>query len=151
MIVEQSPTACNLRSGSFGSPTVLRRRPVVPSIMPPLRRLSALLLGLLFLQLTLVGDGGACRSHAMRRGALAIAAMPMGHMNHDGTPSPHKACGTERAAGDCASMASCAVTLSLPTLSVASGPLVPAAAALPEPVSIRSGPSAGPDVPPPRG
>ena len=115
------------------------------------RRLSALLFGLLLLQLTLLGDGGACRAHSMRRGAPGVAAIQMGHMSHGGTPSSHDACGSERDAGDCASMASCAVTLSLATLSVASGALVPAAAALPELVSIRSGPSAGPDVPPPRG
>lgn len=118
--------------------------------MPRLRRLSALLLGLLFLQLTLVGDGRTCRSHTVRQGAPDGVAMPMGHMNHDGTPGSHKACGSERAAGDCASMASCAVTLSLPAIAVASGSPNPAAAVLPEPVSIHSGPAAGPDVPPPR-
>lgn len=119
------------------------------SAMP--RRLSALLFGLLLLQLTLVGGGGACRAHSMRRGASGVATIRMGHMSHGGTPSPHDACGSERDAGACASMASCAVTLSHSTLSEASGTLVPAASALPEPVSIRSGPSAGPDVPPPRG
>lgn len=119
--------------------------------MPQLRRLSALVLGLLLLQLTVLGDGGACRSHAMRRGAPAVAAMQMGQMTHDGTSPSHDACGSERDGGGCASMASCAVTLPPPTISVASGSRVPVAAALPEPVSIRSGPAAGPDVPPPRG
>jgi hypothetical protein len=121
------------------------------SIMPSLRRFSALLSGLLFLQLTLLGDGGACRVHGSARGGAGMAAMQTASAQHDGASSSHDACGAERAAKSCASMPSCATALGAPVSVVAHVQTVPAAQALPEPVSIHSLAAVGPDVPPPRG
>jgi hypothetical protein len=119
--------------------------------MPSLRRFSALLFGLLFLQLTLLGDGGSCRSHDSAGTGAGMAAMPMASAQHDGAPLSHDGCGSERAARGCASMPSCATVLAAPVSVVALVQTLPVAQALPAPVSIHSQPAAGPDVPPPRG
>jgi len=119
--------------------------------MPSLRRFSALLFGLLFLQLTVLGDGASCHSHGTAGTGAAMGAMPMASAQHDGTPSSHDGCGAERTASSCASMPSCATTLGAPASVVALGQATLVAQALPEPVSIHSQPATGPDVPPPRG
>jgi hypothetical protein len=119
--------------------------------MPPLRRFSALLFGLLFLQLTLLGNGASCRSHGSAGTGAGMAAMQMVETPHGGTPSSHDACGSERAARSCASMPSCATVLAAPVSVVALVQTLPVVQALPAPVSIHSQPAAGPDVPPPRG
>lgn len=118
--------------------------------MPSLRRFSALLFGLLFLQLTLLGDG-ECRAHGSAGTGAEMAAMPMASAQHDGAPSSHDGCGAERAARSCASMPSCATVLAAPVSVIALAQTLPVAQALPAPVSIHSQPTAGPDVPPPRG
>ena len=119
--------------------------------MPSLRRCSALLFGLLFLQLALLGDGGSCRSHGSAGSGASMAAMPMASAAQDRAPSSHDGCDTERAASRCATMPSCATALVAPVRVVALLHARPEAQALPEPVSIHSQPAAGPDVPPPRG
>jgi hypothetical protein len=119
--------------------------------MPLFRRLSALLLGLSFLQLTLLGDGASCRSHDSAGTGATMAVMQMPAAPHDGTPPSHDGCGAERTSSSCASMPSCATALGTPTSVVAFVQAAPMAQALPEPVSIHSQPTTGPDVPPPRG
>jgi len=118
--------------------------------MPSLRRCSALLFGLLFLQLALLGDGGGCRSRGSA-GFAGLAAMPMAGATHDRAPSSHHGCDTERAASRCATMPSCATAFAAPVRVAALVHAGPVARGLPEPVSIHSLPAAGPDVPPPRG
>lgn len=118
--------------------------------MPVLRRFSALLFGLFFLQLTLLGDGASCRSHGSAGTGADMAAMQMPSAQHDGTPS-HGGCDAERTSSTCASMPSCATVLGATTSVVALLQAAPMAQARPQPVSIHSLPAAGPDVPPPRG
>lgn len=119
--------------------------------MPSLRRFSGLLFGLLFLQLTVLGDSASCRSHGMGRTGATMSGMPMESAQHHGPPSSHDGCGAKRTASDCASMPSCATALGTPASAAALGQVAPVAQALPEPASIYSQPAAGPDVPPPRG
>jgi hypothetical protein len=120
--------------------------------MPSLHRLSALVLGLLFLQLTLLGDSASCRSRAVAGAEATMAAMDMAGAGHDGAPASHDGCGGERATSRCASMPSCATVIAAPVTVVALvQSAVPAAQALPAPVSVHSQPTLGPDVPPPRG
>jgi hypothetical protein len=119
--------------------------------MPSLRRFSTLLFGLLFLQLTLLGDGASCRAHGSAGADASMVAMPMASADHDGAPSSHDGCGSERTASGCASMPSCATVLGVPVSVVAFVQAVSVAQALSAPVSIHSQPAAGPDVPPPRG
>ena len=120
--------------------------------MPSLHRLSALVLGLLFLQLTLLGDGASCRSRGVTGADATMAAMGMGGARHDSAPASHDGCGGERARSRCASMPSCATVIAAPASVVALvQSAAPAAQALPAPVSIHSQPAPGPDVPPPRG
>ena len=120
--------------------------------MPSLRRCSALLFGLLFLQLALLGDGGSCRLHGSAGAGASMAAMPMVGAAQDRAPSSHDGCDTERAASRCATMPSCATALAAPVRVVALvQSAAPATQALPAPVSIHSQPTLGPDVPPPRG
>ena len=116
-----------------------------------LRRLSALLLGLLFLQLTLLGGGSSCRAHGSAGTGASMGAMPMANAQHDGAPASHDGCGAERVASECGSMPSCATVLATPATVVALVQNASPTRALPEPVSIHSQPVAGPDVPPPRG
>jgi hypothetical protein len=120
--------------------------------MPSLHRLSALVLGLLFLQLTLLGDSASCRSRAVAGAEATMAAMDMAGAGHVGAPASHDGCGGERATRRCASMPSCATVIAAPVSVVALvQSAVPAAQALTPPVSVHSQPTLGPDVPPPRG
>jgi hypothetical protein len=120
--------------------------------MPSLHRLSALVLGLLFLQLALLGDSASCRSRGAAGAEATMAAMDMADAGHDGAPASHDGCGGERATSRCASMPSCATVIAAPVSVVALvQSAVPAAQVLPPPVSVHSQPTLGPDVPPPRG
>ena len=120
--------------------------------MPTLRRLTALLSGLLLLQLTLPGADWSCGSHA-RPVERARAEMPAGHAAHEAsrTQPPGDACDAEHAPTDCATMPSCAAALGSPARLVTVVALAPASDAIPEPVPVHSQPATGPDVPPPRG
>ena len=120
--------------------------------MPTLRRLTALLSGLLLLQVTLFTGSRSCDVHAspVGRGVVASAG---DHEAHDASPvrTPMDRCDLERAAGDCATMPSCVTTLTIPAGMVAVVAHALASDVLPEPVAIHSRPALGPDVPPPRG
>jgi hypothetical protein len=121
--------------------------------MPSFRRPAALLSALLLLQLTLLGASWRCGSPGGSAARVHGAAALASHASHDASPrrAPGDTCDVERALGDCATMTSCATTLTVPVSLIVAVALVPASAALPEPVSIHSQPTAGPDVPPPRG
>src|SRR5215218_8138510 len=108
--------------------------PGQPSTMPSLRRSAALLLGLLFLQLTMLADDASCRSHGLAGTAARMAAMHMPDAQHGGTPSSHDGCSGERTVNSCASMPSCAATLGAPASVVAHVQGAPTAQALPDPV-----------------
>jgi hypothetical protein len=121
--------------------------------MPTLRRLTALLSGLLLLQLTLLGVERPCGEHATRPDRALGTTATAAHGTHDTTPAraPGDSCGVEATASECATMPSCATTLTIPAgaVTVVAGALT--SAALPQPVAIHSQPTTGPDVPPPRG
>ena len=116
-----------------------------------LRRLSALLLGLLFLQLTLLGDRGSCRAHGSAETGARTGAMALANAPHDGAPASDDGCGAKRSARDCGSMPSCATVLATPATVVALDQPASPTQALPQPVSVHSQPATGPAVPPPRG
>ena len=124
--------------------------------MPTLRRLTALLSSLLLLQLTLLGVDRSCDVHASlvdRAHPAASVATHAAHAPHDASPArtPIDACDVERTAGDCATMPSCVTTLTIPAGIVTVVTHALTSDALPEPISIHSQPTTGPDVPPPRG
>ena len=135
-------------SPSDGSPPPLdATRP-----MSSLRRLAACLSALLLLQLTLLGADWWCISNTRSADSAHAATAPR-HGSHDASPTraPGDECDTEHTTADCATMPSCAATLTVPAnVVMAVGP-APANEALAEPVSIHSQRAAGPDVPPPRG
>ena len=121
--------------------------------MPTLRRLAALLSSLLLLQLTLLGADWRCGSPVGSADRAHGTATVASHAAHDAssTRAPSDACDVERALGACATMTSCATTISVPASIAVAVALVPSSDALAEPESIHSQPTAGPDVPPPRG
>jgi hypothetical protein len=121
--------------------------------MPLLRRLTALLSACLLLQLTLLGADWGCGTRVASADRAHGATPLASHASHDAssTHAPTDACDVERALGDCATMTSCATTLTFPASLVVAVALAPTSDALPEPASIHSQPAAGPDVPPPRG
>ena len=124
--------------------------------MPSLRRLTAFISALLLLQLTLLGADWRCGSPVRPADRAHGAATPSSHGSHDShdassTRVPSDACDVERALGSCATMTSCATTVTVEARIAAAVALVPTTDALPEPVSIHSQPATGPDVPPPRG
>jgi hypothetical protein len=120
--------------------------------MPLLRRLSALLTGLLLAQLTLLDGHWSCASHQSGQRHASMATT-VAHLARAATsaPSSHDPCGTERLPGDCTSMPTCATALSLPAASATRVARVLAPVAPPDLVALSSRPAAGPDVPPPRG
>ena len=122
--------------------------------MTTLRRLTALLSGfLLLLLLTPLGVDRPCDEHAGPADRAHVAATLAMHGAHDASPArtPIDPCDLERTPGDCTTMPSCVTTLTIPAgiVSVVTHALT--SDALPEPVSIHSQPTTGPDVPPPRG
>jgi hypothetical protein len=102
------------------------------------------------LQLALLGGRPSCDLHAHE---TLRAATHAGHRAHGASlvTVPVDTCGAEHDPGACASMASCAVTLSLPELVAANVAPTQPAGELPDAVPIGSRRAAGPDVPPPRG
>jgi hypothetical protein len=120
--------------------------------MPTLRRLTALLSGLL-LQLTLLGIDRPCDVHASPVDRANVAATVAAHGAHEASPmrTPIDECDVERATGDCATMPSCATTLTIPTGLVTVVTHAATSDAIPEPDAVHSQPTTGPDVPPPRG
>ena len=121
--------------------------------MSSLRRLTALLSGLLLLQLALLGGRPSCASHAAAQTNASTMAMHGAHGAPDASLAAVQtdACGTERAADRCTSMPSCATTIGMPSGIVTRVALVPVTSARLEPAALHSHPAAAPDAPPPRG
>ena len=121
--------------------------------MPTLRRLTALLSGLLLMQLTLLGIDRSCDVHTSPADHAHVSAPMAAHGAHDASPvrTPIDECDVERTTGDCATMPSCVTTLGVPVRRVTVVPHAPRTDVRPEPISIHSQPTTGPDVPPPRG
>lgn len=121
--------------------------------MPLLRRLTALLSGLLLVQLALLDGHGSCASHARRQEHARVAMMQSVHVSGAVAvePASNDDCDTAHSPAACSSMPSCATALTLPTRESTSTALRPATVTLPEPVAIHSQPAAAPDAPPPRG
>ena len=121
--------------------------------MPLLRRFTALLSGLLLVQLTLLDGHGSCASRARRQEHAGAAMMQIAHVSGAVAvePASNDACDTAHSPAACSSMLSCATALTLPTSESTSTTLCPPTVTLPEPVAIHSQPAAAPDAPPPRG
>ena len=121
--------------------------------MSSLRRLTALLSGLLLLQLALLGGRSSCVSHTGAMTHAPAGAMQAATGSHDASlaAAATDACGAQRATDTCTSMPSCAKAIGIPSSIVTHVALVPAASARPEPAALRSHTAAGPDAPPPRG
>ncbi|HEX7981263.1 MAG TPA: hypothetical protein VF461_21820 [Gemmatimonadaceae bacterium] len=138
-----------------------------------LRRFSAALAALLLLQLSLLGSGTLRAPHEMFRTSAASAhGMPPmpGMVEHqsgngtrtqqdDGSPSAPAGCDTKGGAhdcgvpwssGSCAAMTACATVAALPPVAVAFDQERARTAELPDPTLLRTGPTAAPELPPPR-
>jgi len=118
-----------------------------------IRRLTALLSGLLLLQLALLGGRPSCATHAAATTHASAMAMQGAHGAHEASlvAASTDACGTERAADRCTSMPSCARTIGMPSGIVMRVALVAVTSARLEPAALHSHPAAAPDAPPPRG
>jgi len=126
----------------------------VYTLMPLLRRLTAVVCTLLLGHLTLLEGYGPCASHAGPQEHARVAAMQMTYAAHVVAPEPARDsdCHTAPMPSACSSMPSCATVLSLAVTAVAgTTPSLPASAMLPEPAAAHSRPAAAPDAPPPRG
>jgi hypothetical protein len=117
-----------------------------------LRRLTAAFSSILLLQLTLLGGGTPCAMHG--EGAVA-GPMPAHAM--EGMQGTARAvldsgdgCRLPSAPGQCAAMTSCAPAAVPSHVVVAQLTTSHGDLDLPEPASIRSGPAAAPELPPPR-
>ena len=139
-IEEQSPTAIRSSRDSF-------------TIMPRLRRLTAVLCSLLLVQLTLLDGYRSCAPHArpQEHGSAEMTAVMHGSRALAAAAASTDGCDTEHLPSACSAMSACVSTLGLPTSGVAGEALLPAPMTLPEPVAIHSQPLAAPDAPPPRG
>jgi hypothetical protein len=117
--------------------------------MPLIRRIAALVSGLLLLQLTLLGGDGACGSQGQRdRSMGAMAAADPSHAH--APPSSGDDCDVRHPPGACVSMPSCASTVVPPPAVVPRIAVASASGVLPEPIVVVSHAVGGPDVPPPR-
>ena len=126
--------------------------------MQPLRRLTAIVLNVLVIQVSLAGDGAACAQHGDATGAATMAAVVM---TQGADVSPAGECGSAESAADsgcsrpgatdeCATMAPCAAP-ALPASNAAPGALVSLSGRVwGDPAITRQGPRPAPDLPPPR-
>lgn len=130
------------------------RLPVTPLM---LRRVAATLSALLLLQLMLLGGGTGC-AMKVRAGHDAASAMTPTHAVSSSHAVPHGCevsapsgeCGGTTGTGPCAAMTSCTAAIAAAPAADARLTLRDGHAELPEPASIRSGPAAAPELPPPR-
>ena len=126
--------------------------------MPIHQRLIAIVSGVLFLQLSLLGSVAPCSMDGGGRGHIAMTgAHVMGGGGHSDTICDARTAGKScrlpcvpESQGPCASMASCSmVTASLPS-ETRLLPARTATAVLPEPLSAESDLALAPELPPPR-
>lgn len=126
--------------------------------MQPLRRLTALMLNVLLIQVSLAGYGATCAKPGDAMGSGTSAAMAMSHVP-DVSPGAERAC-AEAATGagcslpctpeGCAAMTVC-VAPALPARATAPGVVAsPSERAWGDPALIRQGLRPPPDLPPPR-
>jgi hypothetical protein len=118
--------------------------------MTSLRRLVAALSSALLLQLTLQASGASCAMHhagGMQTHAAEKATMPSGCDQS----SKGDGCGLPSAPGQCATMTSCTSAPVSPAAElVARVSLHASSPAIAEAMLLHSGPSAAPEIPPPR-
>jgi hypothetical protein len=126
--------------------------------MQPLRRLTAIVLNVLLIQVNLARDGAACAQRGDAMGAATIAAMAMTHgadVSRVGErlcaeSATDTGCSHPGATEECATMTPCAAP-ALPARNAAPGALgSPSDRAWGDPGITRQGPRPAPDLPPPR-
>lgn len=142
--------------------------------MPLLRRIAAAFTTALLLQLTLLAGGTLCALQggaapdtmagmaglhgAHRAGAATNRVSPALWAVSDTPPATHRCDGTEQgdgcrhpwAPGQCVSMTTCTAVGAPAGEIIAQVAVFSSTADLPEPASIASGPTAAPELPPPR-
>lgn len=136
--------------------------------MLSIRRLTAAFTTVLLLQLTLLGSGTLCALQGgtapdtmagmtgMHSASHAAAAPSQSPSHHPAAPQQCDesrqggGCQQPWAPGQCASMTTCAAVTAPAGEIVAQVTIAAPAPDLPEPASIRSGPTATPELPPPR-
>ncbi|HKH90853.1 MAG TPA: hypothetical protein VKA54_03565 [Gemmatimonadaceae bacterium] len=119
--------------------------------MSSIRRLLALASSLLLFQLTTLGHGVPCGTHArkhdMTSATLTVHASPAAPMSE--APADD-GCDAPRPSRECTSMPACATALAVSPLAVAVTTVDLPSLELPEPLSIDSALPIGPEAPPPR-
>ena len=127
--------------------------------MPSLRRVTAALSSALLLQLSLLGSGTLCGDHDATASAAATAGQSMQGMHEavadtpsacDAPPASDDGCRLPWAPGHCATMTGCAVAAIPPAVQTGEVSLAAAALDPAEPPAAHSGPTAAPELPPPR-
>ena len=116
------------------------------------RRITAAILGILLLQLPLVGDGSLCRvEHGM---GLSDAGVDMGAMNAaDMDAATHKdkgPCPGDSSPASCRAMVSCAAAIAIPAPSFVASSAPPRVVIAIEPTMTTSASPSAPELPPPR-
>jgi hypothetical protein len=122
----------------------------------PLKRVAALLSGLLLLQLALLSSGVLCGPHRDGQATTSMTSMTsmasMSSVSRIGDASrPADSDGDcdAQPAVRCAAMASCTLEIA-PSVMIAAVGATVSANRLPEPIALRAERSVVPDVPPPR-
>lgn len=119
----------------------------------PLKRVAALLSGLLLLQLSLLGSGMVCGPHRDGQKMPSMASMAsvssvsqIGDASH---PAGSDGGCNAQPALRCAAMASCTLEIA-PSVMDATVAATTSTSCLPEPIALHAERSVLPDVPPPR-
>ena len=135
------------------------------------RRLTAVLSGVLLLQLLLLGSGSLCAMHGRGSDAMAgMMSMTGGGATHHRTATPDRsgttgdrasgaddqgtggACHSPWAPRTCVSMASCLVVVAaVPSRALATVAVAASRLDVLAPAGARAGPTFAPELPPPRG
>jgi hypothetical protein len=151
-----------------------------PITVTLIRRSFAALAAFFFVQLTLLGSGtlcalhGAAAGHGTSRGMAAsvphamtdrhtgidapapdasvltaVSDVPAAHDGCDASGGPHD-CGLPATPGSCAGMTTCAITAAPAVVAASDVPAAASSRDVGQPETLRSGPAAAPELPPPR-
>ena len=116
------------------------------------RRITAAILGILLLQLPLVGDGALCSvEHSMDLNGGSVDMSAMNAADMDASAHRDKApCPGDSSPASCRAMVSCAAAIAIPAHSFVSSNALPHLVIAIEPTMTRSALPSAPELPPPR-
>jgi len=116
------------------------------------RRITAAILGILLLQLPLVGDGALCSvEHSMDLNAAGVDMSAMNAADMDASAHRDKApCPGDSSPASCRAMVSCAAAIAIPAHSFVLSNALPHLVIAIEPTMTRSALPSAPELPPPR-